>query len=1702
MVFNYSRLHFFDKNGHELILSHRPNVKIDIHNDNISDFSGEYALVKSTPDSSVELSENSSLLRIKTGSRFNINEGDNINTSVYINDTSNGTVDLYDPQLSGSTYELHEYTSSSGNENYPVMKYNDDASARTVTINNLCLNDKVDFFPTYSFKSNINFEKVSTGLTETQTIFVLVEDEYSVNQNGSLNYVPVSEYVNHYDEFCQSYIMYNEIIERLAFLNRIIQEDENYITELNIELNELTNEYDILESEIRELNEQNEEYKQSHGGTGNPDLEQLISEKSNRRYTLRTEILPQLRNSINGLTIEINNYKEERTNINTLHPDAEAKRAEAQALSQHFIEVKNYIDRFELMFFIDCREQNDFRMFTIKNDELQWSDRKFLNFNTKSEDGSNDNGFSVNIGFNGENDGVYEQSLYVCIVDKDDKETNDIGEAYPIGEIKMLAETEGEDERYRTFFTNFGVPDPKYYDDIFIDSEIGNDTPDFESINKHSKKMFLAYSEIFPYVGSYKALLNAIKVLGYENEIFFKEWYKEVGNDKVEDNGYVTYEISFDGESKINVPSNLDISERIHLRKMNWMSIVYKINEEIDTTTDKWGFPSAVTNYNNFNTDRLVKILSLKNWLEKYAVGVNCHITDVSGEGVVFERYNLPKYGTYQRVLEYDNEKSISVVPTQDTFVIEDGSANIEVEVHTDDKNVMLADIQDKTFLDFCDGYFDSDSVYRQVPDNIEDSSLYVYFGKCMDFNDNVDNVEVRTKVTTSDYRFGSDFLDSSAPDLLLTDDKIIFDPIQCYTKYMNSGFTNLPVIQIEKGVIKKYGDNSETKGEYQEYSSIEPFDDTITNQKKYKINIQKTFDGSITFPKTYILDEIPTFIQPLYSTFTDTTLAENLDSSRGLGYFNVNPYITQYILPDKFSETDAPTQHANTILLIVDEDNNILYQKYQTTSGGLTTEHEETINNIDKYYVVNENGNKVRADLALSIIKNTTSTDDNSRNHTEYNLANQFTDIIPLSNSVLGAPTNWQTSDTYDLYFNTNSAIIRPVYGSFESYALRYNRDNINSIPCFYATGYTEKQMLFENNIIFPHQYHASQEIDTYKYEYIFDIIDGRMIFTDKNNDTVILKFTYSEDTKKGKIYVDKITSNNVSSKHSYKINSLNQYTDTFEYNQTYNEFVDGYKKSVDEYVSFNNTKKINVNNIGEYRINTIRLGESNEMFVNTTNKRVNILPSLTDTFISTNDAISELSEISTYKIPTNVVDCVFEYTPKYQLKNIDKNNDEYIFYGKSNGLEDVFDTLLYNSNQGSVVTFTSMSDRYDYPSSSRTWVKGRTRYFTMITKISGNHAHMGMNDYTSYSQNNISYSKTFENANTNNGSHADATIYIYDTMCEYPVCSFPCILVPSQYDNDICYIAITDSKDTSSDINDSLFQKYVSGDKINPRYTYYIVPTWSIKSKLNSIIATDSSNEINTQCNIDSWFDENYQKSCGYIDSSNNRVERLMTVFSTSDTSLNYFGKGMYQIKNQPYSADTSNNIKFYAYNGKKRPSDVVQENLDASIWIAPSNLDYMKYTFDIDVENSDFDNNTIKIVNNSDYKNQKMYIDQNFAVSLRDFDTDDAIDIWDDSSAMFSHTYRTNITINQSKVKIYPSLRGYSTEHHDSISVRWKVYIKDKYNSRKLLMESFNTVLMLDLGEKYGTYDLEMTIWDQNGNRMDKKIDNCFTYKKGEN
>ena len=764
-TFNFTKFRYFDGNGHELPLVYGGDIELRIKNvENPKNFTS-YLLVTSSPDASINLSSaamNTSLFKMITGSKYDMNDETNV---IYIDSSINGNIINSNMELMNTDnnhfFDVNEYASSNGIEYYPEIVYNEIPSpTKEVFLSVMEIDSSILKFPSLTFNTKINFNRVSTGLVETQTIYILTETEDAYNSEYGLHgMVDVSTYAD---------------IE---------------------------------------------------AGKGNMD-------------------------------------------------------------------PTDYINRFQLMFFIDCRKQKDFRFFTLDGDSVVWSDRHFVDFRDGRIDLTFKNGFRVDVGFVGEEEGVYEQDMYVCIIDTSTAQQGYPGDSYPIGVIHMTAETEGKDERYDTLFTNFGIPKIDTFDDVFKDSEVFNDSPDYISMNKHAKKVFLTYSEIFPYVGTYKALFNAVKMLGYD-DIFFKEWYKDIGNDISEDNGYITYVI--DPSSAI-IPSQMygsTIDERIHIKKMNWISMMYRINEELDVPDDMWGFPTSVPNINYYNTGSIVKLISLKKWLEKYITGVNCRITDISGEGVVFERYALAKYGSYQQVLEYNNERPVGLKVLNETEVLKDCSANIHVALKTADSDLRLESFGNQRFIDFCVGHFDASYYYHEGSgDEIDDSSI-IYFSRCMDMNDNMNTFELRANGVHETFRFENDgsILSTHGPSLIVDDNEIFFDPhdsarpsseyLNRYSRQRNSAFVSLPVI-IE--YTKDYINEKTTPKTY-----IPPYCESGNTNGAIKIDASN--DISSYTVKKRILSDDSSCVATIYKT-TDgsygesgVTLAVNEQRTYGLRF-------------------------------------------------------------------------------------------------------------------------------------------------------------------------------------------------------------------------------------------------------------------------------------------------------------------------------------------------------------------------------------------------------------------------------------------------------------------------------------------------------------------------------------------------------------------------------------------------------------------------------------------------------------------------------------------------------------------------------------------------------------------------------------------------------------------------------------------------
>lgn len=288
--------------------------------------------------------------------------------------------------------------------------------------------------------------------------------------------------------------------------------------------------------------------------------------------------------------------------------------------------------------------------------------------------------FSFAIAFQAKEEGAYQNLLGIYLRSQDNPNI-----VFFMGAISVKSEVEGEDERFRTLLTNFGVPDPIYYSNIFAEQDYQEEGKDFKLINRKSKEMMLSYEQIFSYVGTYKALIRAIKFLGYQ-DIVFKEWYTvKDTNDKLTDIAVQVFDSSNGNFLKQKLADyGISIEDFNNYNKLNRLSMIYHLNEQSDevekikvslchydpsthkivsdeTTGIKRTFISEVPLtqpvYAYRNTETLAKLYAVKQWLEQHIIGVGAYIADITGEGIYFGWQKTQGYQTQHHLNDFSQEQ-------------------------------------------------------------------------------------------------------------------------------------------------------------------------------------------------------------------------------------------------------------------------------------------------------------------------------------------------------------------------------------------------------------------------------------------------------------------------------------------------------------------------------------------------------------------------------------------------------------------------------------------------------------------------------------------------------------------------------------------------------------------------------------------------------------------------------------------------------------------------------------------------------------------------------------------------------------------------------------------------------------------------------------------------------------------------------------
>jgi hypothetical protein len=192
-----------------------------------------------------------------------------------------------------------------------------------------------------------------------------------------------------------------------------------------------------------------------------------------------------------------------------------------------------------------------------------------------------------------------------------------------IGRFPVSGQTEIEDIRYKIELSNTGQNiDPE---DVFIFKpyDINEQGIDWTYLNKKRKELMMVRHDIFPYVGSYKALINSINYFGY-NDLELYEYYRNINLSSSDFGKLYKVEIPDIFDNNVEGWTEKDFIKgtfpNVNFENTNLFNLTYKI-------TDKEG--NNLLAYSL--AEVILKLQGLKYWLQKNVIPITHRILDITG---------------------------------------------------------------------------------------------------------------------------------------------------------------------------------------------------------------------------------------------------------------------------------------------------------------------------------------------------------------------------------------------------------------------------------------------------------------------------------------------------------------------------------------------------------------------------------------------------------------------------------------------------------------------------------------------------------------------------------------------------------------------------------------------------------------------------------------------------------------------------------------------------------------------------------------------------------------------------------------------------------------------------------------------------------------------------------------------------------------
>ena len=211
-----------------------------------------------------------------------------------------------------------------------------------------------------------------------------------------------------------------------------------------------------------------------------------------------------------------------------------------------------------------------------------------------------------------------------------------------IARIKFYAETIEEDERLKIWNHNLGYNITPEDTMIFYKSDIKEYRPDYMLLNEKRKELMMEGSNIYPYIGSYLAIINAIKFFGYDNLNIIEYWRCVNPDDENFGKIYHSSKYSLTKKETLTIGARNIILPNKDYKKINALALVYSINKP-NGKIDEWELPLVEEQFRYTIEEALIKLFALRKKLNKEFMPGSSRIIDIIGEANYFGIQSIMK---------------------------------------------------------------------------------------------------------------------------------------------------------------------------------------------------------------------------------------------------------------------------------------------------------------------------------------------------------------------------------------------------------------------------------------------------------------------------------------------------------------------------------------------------------------------------------------------------------------------------------------------------------------------------------------------------------------------------------------------------------------------------------------------------------------------------------------------------------------------------------------------------------------------------------------------------------------------------------------------------------------------------------------------------------------------------------------------------